>query len=715
MAVYDGNNLKITKAPQDNSILPDVLSIIIGIIAFLINVGPRVLQTGNVAWLSKGDPATHYLGWLFFRNSDWSFPIGLNPRYGLEISNSILYSDSNPLLAIFFKLFSYFIPETFQYFGIWLLACFVLQAWFAFKLIGLLTKSPLVITLAASLFVFAPPMMFRLQVGHLSLAGHFLILAALYLALCPSLKRRLISWTVLLTVAAFTHAYLLALVGLIWAADILGGLIKRTVTFKDAMLAVSVGFGMTSLVCWQVGYFSVSDVGAEGFGFFRMNLLSILNPNGWSYMLRDIPGAAGEYEGFNYLGLGLIFLGFCSFPALLSAQTGVLHSAIKKPVLIVVMLALTAFALSNQIGIASVGFEFRLPDFLMRIANVFRASGRMFWPVFYLIYFAIIFLTVRGYSKHVAITVLGLALAIQIADTSKGWLNIRAKLMVRPSSAWETKMTDPFWNEAATKYTKVRLLKSENQSNWWQEVANYAGTHALATDAVYLARIGTHEQQFLQKKSRNALFHGIFDSDSLYILDDSDLHQVALSLDFESDLLAKVDGLNVIAPGWKKCVQCSNVLGEINISQHLPLGLKTRERLVFDRSNSGFKYLSSGWSSQEDSGIWSDGADAIIVLPLESAQITTIVVEANPFLRPSHPTQRVEGKIGGIATNSIMLNESSGSRFEIQISNEIRKQLKQSRILKLHLHFPDAARPSDFGTDSDSRKLAIRLVALTVQ
>ena len=199
LTTNDGLNKDI--APQENWRFASVFSIAVGLIAFLAVVGPRALQPRNIAWLGQGDPATHYLGWLFFRNSEWSFPIGLNPKYGLEISNAILFSDSNPLLAIIFKLFSHFLPETFQYFGIWLLACFILQAWFAFKLVGLITKSLSVRTLAASFFIFAPPMIWRLH-GHLSLVGHFLVLASIYLALTPSPKRRIISWAALLVVSA---------------------------------------------------------------------------------------------------------------------------------------------------------------------------------------------------------------------------------------------------------------------------------------------------------------------------------------------------------------------------------------------------------------------------------------------------------------------------------------------------------------------------------
>ena len=55
------------------------------------------------------------------------------------------------------------------------------------------------------------------------------------------------------------------------------------------------------------------------------------------------------------------------------------------------------------------------------LANVFRCSGRMFWPVFYAIIFVVIFLIVRGNNTRTAVYLLGFALVIQIVDTSAAW------------------------------------------------------------------------------------------------------------------------------------------------------------------------------------------------------------------------------------------------------------------------------------------------------
>lgn len=694
----------------------NIFVVIIGILAYFLIVGPLALQPTNIAWLEQGDPAQHYLGWQFFRYSDWSFPIGLNPNYGLDISNAIIFSDSNPLLAFLFKPFSKYLPEPFQYFGIWLLICFILQAWFSAKLIGLVTRSQVIILLGGCLFCFAPPMLGRIH-GHFSLVGHFLILASLYLALSPSPNRRILSWAGLLVACALTHAYLLAMVGLVWSADIVDRVIKRSLRPRRAVLEAALIFCVTFLACWQAGYFSVSDgVIAEGYGYYRMNLLSILDPTGWSYVLCDIPQSSGDYEGFNYLGLGILFLGLSVIPILIDAQTGIVKAIINRPVLLFAMVLLAIFALSNTLGLAALNFYFPIPEPLLVIANIFRSSGRMFWPVFYIMVFLIIFLVIRGYSKNVAATLLVLGLLIQIVDTSSAWKDLMKKRRVTPNSAWPTKMVDPFWKEAATKYKQIRHVMPENFIPSWQTTANYAGVNHLSTDAVYLARVSSAAVASAQKLASEAIRSGRYQSDSLYILEPRFLPQAALTLNAKNDLLAQIDDFFVIAPGWKICSSCSKVSGEIKVDDFLAPPLRLGERLVFSTSQLGLKYLVYGWSIPEEWGTWSDGSEALIKLPpFESHNARKILLEVQPLLSPAHHKQSVELSINGVSINPVVLTDNSGRLLEIEIPEVVRQQLQQDNPpLNLQFYFPDAVRPVDIGMNIDSRKLAVRLISLTV-
>jgi len=548
-----------------------VAPLLLGILAFFAVVGPRAFRPTNIAWLSAGDPSTHYLGSHFFRNSDWTFPVGLNPSYGIELSNAILFSDSNPLLAFLFKPFASILPETFQYFGIWLLACFVLQAWFGWKLVALISKNPAIRALGAGLFVFAPPMIWRLH-GHLSLVGHFLILAALYFLLRPTHQRSAAAWTTVLAVAAMAHAYLLAMVALLWLTDLVQVLARRERSIKQVGLELAGIVTIVGLVCWQVGYFSVGDgLSTSGYGYCRMNLASVLDPSGWSFVLKDIPQAKGDYEGFNFLGLGVITLALFGFPVLIAGRSGLVLAARRHYSILVALTGLTLFALSNKISIGSQEFEIiSLPEPLLQAANVFRASGRFFWPVFYVLVLSAIFVVVRGYSVRSAILMLTIALVVQVVDTRAGWQDVRKKLMASPKSEWASPLSDPFWEKAADKYKKVRWIPPGNHSPHWKTLAYYAARHEMKTDAVYLARIDKEALQAARQNAIDAVNTGTYEPDSLYVVDPATLRAAMFALDRETDLLAKVDGLYVIAPGWKRYAACDQVDGELQLEDIVP-------------------------------------------------------------------------------------------------------------------------------------------------
>lgn len=711
---YSNTTHILTEVPrrQNESFAP-ILPLLLGIIAFLIVVGPRVLSPLNIAWLASGDPATHYLGWVFFRNSPWAFPIGLNPRYGLELSSSILYSDSNVLLALLFKPFSSLLPNPFQYFGIWLLVCFCLQAWFSWKLIGVISDSIPIRLLGAGLFVFAPPMIMRIP-GHSSLAGHFLITAALYITFHPNLARHRFVWAVLLVTTSMVHPYLLVMVLLIWLTDLARRAFKeKTSIGNELIIEFIVILSVICLVCWQVGYFSTnSGLSIGGFGVYRMNLLSILDSNGWSYLLKDISGGVGDYEGFNYLGLGVLFLFVIAIPLLFSTWRRLSSTVRRYSYLLILLISLSVYAITNNIGFGPLDVVYYyLPDFVLRFANTLRGSGRMFWPVYYLIIFTIIFLVVNRY-KRFSILLLSLAFILQAVDTNAGWRGIRRN-MVEPSQTWNTPLSDSFWHEATARYQKVRYIPPGNHPiPEWMSLAYLTGTQGLATDAVYLARVGSEEVANARSKAQDILKNGNFDHDTLYILDDNSFRQAVISVDKKFSLLAKIDGFNVVAPGWQDCEECSPKIKN-PITFALVPALNLNERVLFNNQGNGINYLGDGWSYSEHWGTWSSGSSATMFFPIPPRQVDSIFIGANAFVPSAIENQRLTVTVNGIPTADLVLKEPAVV-LDIKIPEAVKQEL-ENETLEVRFNFPDAASPKDIGLSDDPRELALGLIAVTIR
>ncbi|MHC1772856.1 MAG: DUF6311 domain-containing protein [Flexilinea sp.] len=96
-----------------------VSGFLLGCLVFLIIYGLDPLRVTGSAWIFNGvietDILQHYAGWMFFRDSSWSWPLGLAINMGYPIGANISYTDSIPIVSIFFKLISSLLPEHFLF------------------------------------------------------------------------------------------------------------------------------------------------------------------------------------------------------------------------------------------------------------------------------------------------------------------------------------------------------------------------------------------------------------------------------------------------------------------------------------------------------------------------------------------------------------------------------------------------------------------------
>lgn len=695
---------------------------VIGTLAFLLVLGPRILNPANIGWLSIGDPQQHYLGWAFFRQSPWSFPLGLNPNFGLELSNSIVYTDSNPLLAILFKLVGNWLPEPFQYTGIWLLLCFILQSFFAWRLVGLITTAPLVRLGGMLLFVFAPPFLWRMQ-GHFSLSGHFLVLAALYYALRPDHYQRLLAWPLLFMVATLTHAYFLPMIAAIWAADLLGKMLKKRQSLPRGAIEIGLVMAGILLCAWQAGYFSVKNgVAATGYGILRLNLLSLFDSVGsytagptasWSYVLRDIPEGQGDYEGFNYLGLGTLLAIILAVPGYFNQRLTLTGLIRRYPFLFGALVALTLFAITNRIGFGSLEWALPLNDKLARLANVFRASGRIFWPVYYVIVLATLYFLVRGNGGKSVWAFVWLAAVVQIIDLNPFREGIRTRMMAPPESVWSTPLVAPFWDLAAQRYQKVRSTNPANERGEWGTFSNFSATHHLATDIVYLARMDQTALADAKAAIGERIARGVYERDTLYIVDSAQLPEIRKTLK-PSDLLTFVNGLNVLAPNWNECPQCLAVQG---VEQSTPQASRPKERagtiLSFGKDRKGEAYLLEGWSAAEAWGVWSNAKHVRLQIPA-STGVRGISMKMDAFLSPASAVQQVGVTLNGIPAGVFQLRSITENVIEIEFSSKMRESIAAKGELEIALDLPNSVIPKEHGFNGDDRNLAIGLRTLTV-
>ncbi|TLS17847.1 MAG: hypothetical protein FDZ72_12165 [Betaproteobacteria bacterium] len=537
-----------------------IVAIVIGASAFWLIVGFGVLDTSNILWLTTvSDTTTHYLGWVFYRNDGWHWPPGLNPNYGLEYSSSVIFSDSIPLVAFVVKLFAGVLPPVFQYSGWWLFLCFILQAYFSIRLLRLVSDDPWIVYLGVILFVFSPPMLWRLG-GHFSMVAHWLVLIAIYMYF-SSAERALAQtckWALLLACAAVVHTYLFAMILPVWGANVYKRAQAADIRLKEFYPEILVVIGSALCALWLAGFFPLrSSYLSGGYGVHRINLLSLFNPHGvasvasdqWSYVLPAVPQGAGDYEGFNYLGLGGILIFVLAIAPAIKYRRLILTDVFKP--LAIACLLLTVFAITNHLGFGGVSLDVWLPKFVIKIANVMRASGRFFWPVFYIILLACIWLISKTYPRAVGISILALSAVLQVADTQAGWRQFHEKFSLN-SSVWPQSIySDERVLSLVSAYPRLRALPAANAIKDWDHLVNLATSVNIPTDVAYLARANDAAYASRAKEVDELLRSGQrLPEDSVYFLNREFATRVIPTMAAEDRMFVLSSEVLIYAPAY---------------------------------------------------------------------------------------------------------------------------------------------------------------------
>ena len=413
--------------------------------AFTWIYGFSILNPTNTEIQAVGDIYQHYYGWLAFRNESWHFPIGMFNTLTYPNPVSIIYTDSIPLAAIFFKLLSPILPSDFQYFGLWGMLCFILQAYFSAKIIRIFCDNKYMIVCGTLFFVTSPILLYRLY-GHESLAAQWILLAALYEIIRaykePSRKflSECIIWALLGILTVSIHLYFLPMVGLILCSFVLYTVLSSRELKTILLIVIYIVFAIITIAL--LGGFSHygATYDAKGICLFSFNLNGFVNPINanisgeqttfeTSQIFPALQQGLWQYEGFSYLGAGMILLSLISFGVIVikyrKKENIVISQVTKYFILAIFILCITSTVLACspviQFGnICILDYQSLIPQKIMNFWGIFRSTGRFIWIPFYVLYIGNLYFFVRisrtNTLKNVFIV---LIFALQIFDLNQ--------------------------------------------------------------------------------------------------------------------------------------------------------------------------------------------------------------------------------------------------------------------------------------------------------
>lgn len=656
------------------------IPVAIGVVFFLYIFGYQPLNVYSHEWLGGGDALQNYLGWQLFRQAPWSFPvIGMSPGYGMDVGSAIVFSDSNPLLAVFFKALSPMLPETFQYFGLWLLACCVLQSYFLWKIISLFTDSSAIKFFSVVLMMFNPAWINR--IGHINLMGHFLVIAAIYLVLSNNAKRSAMKWSVLMMVAFAVHFYLAMMVSMIWGANVFSRLVTRNSSVKIALKESVIVLSLSVLTMYVLGYFTVGSVAKSGeFGIYHNNLLSFLVSNGWSHFFNVKAFGSSNFESLNFWGTGVLML-------LITGSVGIIKifkSAKLSAVTLTFWLCLPVFliiATTNVITFGRYQFVIELPYQVVNALSVVRASARFFWPVTYCAMVLILAGVLKAFSQRIALTVIALSAVLQVYDTAHGYSKDRFYFYNTPPATFT--LVNKFWSQDVKDYSAIRYVPFQNKNKPWYQLAFIAEKNKIATDAVYLARFSDVTMGEMNRKILSDLALGEYDPKTVYVIRDDLVDKVSLR---DGDKLFRIDGLNVLAPGLASCVDCKEI--------------------KLQPKNDAYIFMSN-WLGKRDLGDWNDGLITTALVESTSDDVS-IRIGYKVFTPSEVPQQHLIFKVNG----EIIKEIRAGSNGEVTLSWRNKPDSKTS---VLTIETPDAVAPRSIGMNTDGRLISLGIESLSFE
>jgi hypothetical protein len=365
-----------------------VFALSAGLVNALTTVGPRVLNPLDTSWMT-GDPATAYLGWAFFRlEPHLRIPIGWSSAIGYPFGTPVAYFDSIPLIATMGWIIRDLLPQDFQYFGLYFFVCSALQFYFGFKVSRRVCGGrKLAGVLGGIFFLTAPPFVWR-GFGHFALASHWLLLATVdqLLSASEGLSWRRVGWSATLCfIAAAINPYVALMTLLVCSAAHVRSAMLGAGSATRCLAGIAVAFCSVALALLLFGFirgtalsqYTIGGIG--GYDYYSMNLVSPIDPgHQGALLLAPQQIGPGQYEGYNYLGLGMLMLAVISVARNPASLARFFRRSSASALVVCVICVLLALSTKGTLG-RYVLYDVRLPVPVMAVLSSFHCNERSFF------------------------------------------------------------------------------------------------------------------------------------------------------------------------------------------------------------------------------------------------------------------------------------------------------------------------------------------------
>ena len=501
-------------------------------IFFFIEGGFQRLNPKNTGWIS-GDNLTAYVAQFFWVDTNWHLPLSSNPRYGNEFSSSLTYTGPSPLLSMIHKILE--INALDQLFGFWILANLFFQILLGIRVLRIINISRQLSLIGSVLFI-TPFFIFRIE-NHFWLISHFLILWAICVLIKSRQNQEINQREVvtLVLISYFVNSYLLGMVFviLILAINELKVKVKKKILILlSVILTIAFSMFINDGFSGQGNFKeSIRIILSSTYGYHNFNLISWLNPDtgliaesdgllNSSKVMTNLSSTnislgmtKGSYEGFLYLGLGLIIL--LLFAVTLKKQ----KIEIKKSSVIIGFIVVL-YSITNRISIGSFEYKFHIWVYLQWALSVFRTSGRFMWIFAYLLIPYVLWKinSKMNHEKKKRFIIL-MGISIQILDLAFPVAKIFEDKRInvtnnRVSGEVPNQLKNLFEEHKRIEVWPVNdvILNNYAVLNYW------AYKSGISTNLIYTSRENVPKRVKMQLETYNAICDGMIDPQNIYVV-----------------------------------------------------------------------------------------------------------------------------------------------------------------------------------------------------
>jgi hypothetical protein len=258
----------------------------------------------------------------------------------------------------------------------------------------------------------------------------------------------------------------------------------------------------------------------------------------------------------------------------------------------------------------------------------------------------------------------------------------------------EDPLKHPFWREAGERYSNIRVGVLRNNLPPDSEKLRFL-----------LGRVGMKNITFVDDLNSDLKAQAP-NSNTLYLLSDWRFSpSLRFAPDISVDLLARIDGYLVYAPGWKVCKDCREIAKDLQIDS-LPPKLVNNGLISFADGQPGVQLLGEGWSKAEAWGAWSDKATATLFLPKQNLGSKKLVLNLRAFVFAAHPKQIVRLLLDDKVMGTFTLEKGEGNIIALDLAPT------RNNFYKIEFNLENPIRPVDLRFNKDQRLLGIGLVSL---